>query len=65
MKVVAWEEKRVEKDERNRRTPKISRHKPNNGPSRNLGSIIRAADLGEQRSPRDAARTGAFGAEVH
>lgn len=49
----------------NRRTPKITGHKPNNGPPRNFGSIIRATDFSKQRSPWNAAHPGAFGAEVH
>ena len=56
---------RVERDERKRRTPKITGHEPNHGPPRNLGSIIRATHFGKQWSPWNAARAGAFGAEVH
>lgn len=55
----------MERDERKRRTPKIAGHEPNHGPPRNLGSIIRATHFGKQWSPWNAARAGAFGAEVH
>jgi hypothetical protein len=63
--VDVWDGRRVERGERNRRTPKIASHKPYNGPPRNLGSIVRAAQFGKQGSPWNAARAGALGAEVH
>lgn len=56
--------RKVEGGEGNRRTPKVSSHNPNYDPPPNLSSIIRATYFFKQRSPWNATRAGALGAEV-